>query len=305
MNEQDLVPWLLQATTPSIRYITLRRLLGRPEHDPEVQAAWLEMEATGPIPTILAGQTPAGNWAGERSYYTPKYVSTHWSMLLLAELAADDSDPRLQQGAAFMLAATREELEQYGREQRYNFSCFYGNLLRYALHCGFADDARVQGVVDYLANDARTGWRCVINDDVPCAWGAARALWGLAALPAADRSAEVEAAIEGGLVFLLEGGRLAAGEYPGPRVHSLWKRLNFPLFYQADVLFVLRVLEELGTLDRPGAQEALEWLAGGRRKNGRWRGAGPFRRRTWRGLFPPEETDRWVSLHAAVVLQAR
>lgn len=303
MDDPQLASWLLAAHTPSIRYLALRRLLGRPKLDPEVQAAWQEMHQAGPIPDILAGQTRAGNWAGERSYYTPKYVSTHWSMLLLAELAADGSDPHLQRGAAYMLAETREELERALECELHGMSCFWGNLLRYAVHSGCAGDTRLQSLLVYLARDAANGWSCPINDNLPCAWGAARALFGLAALPARYRSPLVEKAIAGGLAFLLEGGSLVTGGYPARRVHSLWRRLNFPLFYQADVLFILRVLGELGELDHPQVRPALEWLAGRRQPNGHWRGASPFRRRTWPGWADREETDRWVSLQAAIVLR--
>jgi hypothetical protein len=110
MSQIDWISWLLDAATPSIRYFTPRRLMARGEDDPDVQAARRAMSATGPIPAILAMQTEMGNWAGERSYYTPKYVSTHWSMMLLAELAADGSDPRMRRGATFMLGATQAEL---------------------------------------------------------------------------------------------------------------------------------------------------------------------------------------------------
>jgi hypothetical protein len=84
-------------------------------------------------------------------------------------------------------------------------------------------------------------------------------------------------------------------------VHPIWTRLNFPLFYQADVLFCLRVVRDLGALDRPGAQEALDWLDARRQKNGRWRGSSPFRRRTWPHMGGPEETGRWVSVQAAAL----
>jgi len=131
----------------------------------------------------------------------------------------------------------------------------------------------------------------------------ARGLWGLAALPARHRPARVKAAIDSGLDLLLEGGDLATGAYPAARIHTLWKRLNFPLFYQADVLFVLRVLAELDALDHPRARPALGWLANRRKKHGRWRGASPFRRRTWPDLAGREETDRWVTLHAEIVLR--
>jgi hypothetical protein len=303
MNEQ-LVSWLLAARTPSIRYLALRRLLDRPKTDPAVLSAGEEMLTAGPIPAILAGQTRAGNWAGERGYYTPKYTSTHWSMLLLAELAADGNDPHLQRGAAYMLAETREELEQVLECNRHGLACFWGNLLRYALHSGCAGDGRLQTFLVYLAREAANGWTCPINDERPCAWGAARALFGLAALPSRYRSGPADKAIAGGLAFLLEGGTLAAGDYPAQRIHPLWRRLNFPLFYQADVLFVLRVLGELGALAHPAAGPALDWLAGRGHDGRRWRGASPFRRRTWPELADREETDRWVSLQAAIVLRS-
>ncbi|MBI4758300.1 MAG: aldo/keto reductase [Chloroflexi bacterium] len=196
MSDSDLIHWLLAASTPSIRYLTLRSLLTRPAGDPEVEAAHQAIMTEGPIPAILAGQADEGNWAGERGYYTPKYTSTHWSMLLLAELNADGADSRLRRGAAFMLAATQGELKQAITRGAHGLSCFWGNLLRYALHCGQADDPRVHAIVNYLAHDAQeAGWRCSYNGELPCAWGAARALWGLAALPARPRFPQAEAAI--------------------------------------------------------------------------------------------------------------
>jgi hypothetical protein len=305
MTFSDFTRWLLTARTPSIRYLTLRDLLGRREEDADLQAAWQAMQTTGPIPALLRKQTKDGNWAGERSYYTPKYTSTHWSMLLLAELAADGDDPSLRRGAAFMLAATQEELDQSMAKGAHGLSCFWGNLLRYALHCGYADDPRVEAIIRYLAHDARRGsWRCRHNDELPCAWGAARALWGLAAVLPGQRSSDAEAAIKRGLTFLLEAHQLREADYPTPgQAHPLWFRLNFPLFYQADILFVLRVLGELGALDHPGAQRALEWLIARRRRDGHWRGANPFKRRTWQMFGDRDETDRWVSLQAAMILQ--
>jgi len=305
MSLSDFTDWLLTARTPSIRYLTLRDLLGRPEADTDVQVARQEMRTTGPIPAILAKQTKAGHWAGERSYYTPKYTSTHWSMQLLAELAADTDDPGLRRGAAFMLAATQEELDRAITEGAHGLSCFWGNLLRYALHSGFADHPSTEAIVHCLAHDAREGgWRCHHNDELPCAWGAARALWGLAALPPLHHTSEAEAAIRLGVAFVLGSHHLVEADYPSSgRVHPLWFRLNFPLFYQADILFVLRVLGELGALDHPGARPALEWLIARRKRDGHWRGANPFKRRTWQMLGDSDETDRWVSLQAAIILQ--
>jgi hypothetical protein len=54
MYDPDPIPWLLAARTPSIRYLTLCRLLDQTEDNADVQAARQDMAATGPIPAILA-----------------------------------------------------------------------------------------------------------------------------------------------------------------------------------------------------------------------------------------------------------
>jgi hypothetical protein len=306
MENASFIQWLLEAQTPSIRYLTLRRLKNLPETDERVREARLVMGREGPIPAILAEQDASGGWKVDHSYYTPKYTSTHWSMLLLAELAAGPADPALQRGANYMLDAPR--LWWLRREEKgaHGIACFWGNQLRYALHAGRQDNPNLPKVIDMLVYDALdAGWRCEYNDERPCAWGAARALWGLAALPDGLRTAEVDAAILSGLDFLLKEHSLVEADYPVPengKIHSLWGKLSFPLFYQADILFVLRVLGELGELGHPGARPALEWLESRRGRDGRWRGSSPYRQRTWLALGDRGETDRWVSLQAAIIL---
>ena len=258
---------------------------------------------SGTVPAILARQTAAGDWAGENNYYQPKYVSTHWSMQLLSELAADGNDERLQRGAAFMLSVAEKEIGLFLHGSEHGLSCFWGNLLRYALYTGFLDDQRLENIIDYLTLDAEDEWRCKYNDDLPCAWGCARALWGLAAVPERERFPHVQAAIRKGIGWLLEDHQLETAAYPtSGTVHPLWFRLNFPLFYQVDLLFVLRVLSELGALDHPGARAAVTWLQSKQSRNGRFRGASPYRTRTWRELGGREETDRWATLFATSIL---
>ena len=297
--------WLLKAQTPTIRFLTLRLLQERDEADPKVENAYQEIMKTGPVPTILSGQTKTGNWHPEHSYYTPKYVSTHWSMLLLAELNAHGSDDRLARGVEYMLTATKNELAKALENSEHGLSCFWGNLLRYALHCGYYHDSRVEAIIHYLEHDGLVeGWRCRSNSELPCAWGVARSLWGLAILPFELRSPKTNSTINQGLDFLLSTYQLVEANYPtSGRVHTLWSRMNFPLFYQADILFVLRVVAELGALTHHGLQPAIEWLISKRNLNRRWRGSSPYRQRTWKGLADTEETNRWVSLYAAKILQ--
>ncbi|NDJ77708.1 MAG: hypothetical protein GYB65_15760 [Chloroflexi bacterium] len=306
MSENGLVDWLLESKIPSIRYLTMRKMQDRSEDDAEVQQARQQIMTTGPVPDILAQQTDQGNWAGENNYYQPKYRSTHWSMLLLVEFAADPQDEHLQRGADFMLADTAERAIQTHAPDHQDLACFWANVLRYVLYCGYADDPRLANVIKVLTLAAGPrGWGCVHNGQLACAWGAIRALWGLAALPEHLRTPEVNAAIDSGMDFIFgDIYSLTAANYPTDgSVHKHWSRLNFPLFYQADILLALRAAADLGQLDRPGVQAGLQWLVDRRGSNGRWSGASPYRSTTWPGIGGREETRRWISLHAARILQ--
>ncbi len=304
MQTPDFVDWLLDSKLPSIRYLTLTRLLHHPETDDSVQAARRAILETGPVPAILAKQADNGAWQGDKSFYTPKYTSAHWSMMLLDELAADGQDPRLQQGIDFMLTATHAAMQENINNGTQGWACLWANILHYAVRCNRADDSRLQPIIDYLVRDLGEGHcACRSNANLACSWGAARTLWGLAALPV--RSPAVETAIERGLTFMLDSYHLTEADYPSSnRPSPMWQKLNFPLFYQADILFTLRVVADLDALDHPGARPALEWLATLRKPDGRWKGTNPFQSRTWGGIAGAQEVDRWVSLQAAVILEA-
>jgi hypothetical protein len=75
------------------------------------------------------------------------------------------------------------------------------------------------------------------------------------------------------------------------------------LFYQADILFVLRLLFELDELNHPMAANLLTWLRSKQKPNERWQGSSPFRQRTYQELGDKVETARWVTLQAASILK--
>ncbi len=307
MSEPALTDWLLQAATPSIRYQTLRVLLDLPESDPAVRQAWQAMQVEGPIPAILSKQSQTGAWKGEKSFYTPKYTSTHWSMLLLVELGADPSDPGLQRSAGFMLEVKDKKRFSWVDSDAPGLSCLWGNMLRYVLYSGLGDDPRLERVISTLTREPQTSWRCTYNSGEPCAWGAARALWALAGLPDTMKTQVVQGAIRSACGLLLDEHDIMKADYPKRskgKTSPLWRHLSFPLFYQADRLFVLRLLAALNLLDLPSAQPALDWLESIRLSNGQWSGASPFAQRTWESLGDSQETRRWVSLQAAQVLKA-
>ena len=295
--DPGVITWLTEPADPSVRYWTLTRLLDRTDKD--VDQARQAIARQGPAVEILSHYAGDGRWEGERGYYTRKYTSTHWQLLLLAELAADGQDERIA-------AACRRMIDAVAGEDRSTvWPCFHANLIGYLHALGHGQDEQVRQFEAELARAGSAGeWRCALNADLPCAWGAARALWGFGHIPPNGRSSAVEEAIDSGVRFL---GRfkLCDGDYPssGAR-HGMWSRANFPLFYQADVLFTLRALADVGRIDDvPAFREAVTWLENRRRSDGRWNGASPYGSRMWTQLEKRRRPSKWVTWQALYVLK--
>ena len=298
----DPVPWLLERSDPAVRAQTLRSLLDRSPRDPELRDAQQRAMSTPPISTILRSQQADASWPGA-NLYGPKYEGTHWANLLLVEYGVDPGDRRIRRAARYVL----EQLSSPGRggmdwvfEQDHGASCFTGNVVRYVALAGYGADERLEPLVQRLVRDSKKfDAACWINGEQPCAWGYARLIWGLAALPEGARTREVQRALRRGVEFLLSY-KVERGRYPTDTAPSyLWRQLSFPLFYQADVLFVLRALDAAGALDDDRAQPAIGWLLARQDPRGRWGGRAPYADRM------PSRVDasKWVTLQACTILK--
>ncbi|HET9248867.1 MAG TPA: nitrogen fixation protein NifH, partial [Actinomycetota bacterium] len=155
----------------------------------------------------------------------------------------------------------------------------------------------------YRSGTTGPGFGCAVNGAHPCAWGAIKALRGLAAIPSRRRSPHVRRAIEEGVGFLLSRDP-AVADYPtGTPVSSSWFRLGFPSGYVADVLQNLETLAELGRAGDPRLRHALEWLLSQQDEQGRWRNRYPYAGKLWAEVDRPGAPSKWVTLRACVVLK--
>lgn len=297
----DPLPWLLEKRDPAVRALTLRLLLDRGPRDAELREAQARAMASPPISSILRTQRPDGSWPGPNAY-APKYGGAHWANLLLLEYGADATDPRARRAARRILddiAAGTSGVE-WPEAKDHGVSCFYGSVVRYVSAAGYGLDPRLEPVVARLVRDSKTfDAACFVNGEKPCAWGYARLVWGLSALPEAVRSREVERTLRRGVGFLLAFPTTRGG-YPAKTTPShLWRQVSFPLFYQADVLFVLRAIDAAGAIDDPRALPLIAWLLARQDERGRWGGRAPYAARM------PSKVDasKWVTLHVLGVLK--
>ncbi|MFC2042504.1 nitrogen fixation protein NifH [Chloroflexota bacterium] len=248
--KEDPIPWLLEPdiSQPAIRYFTLHDILERPEDDGELQAARAEIMRTGPVPDILAAQEPEGYWYKPGPGYSPKYRSTVWQVIFLAQLGADGTDTRVRKGCEYLLTHT---IAGHGG---FAFNgipsgfihCLSGNLIAALIDLGFIDDHRVQSALEWEARTI-TGdgvantksqntiehyyaytpgpiFSCGPNAGLPCAWGAVKAMLALGKVPESARNDRITNAIEKGIDFLLSYD-VATANYPfgfGGKPSSSW-----------------------------------------------------------------------------------
>jgi hypothetical protein len=84
----DSLTWLLEPDPPGVRYLAMRDLLDYPDDDPNLLIARKAAHTDGPIAAILDEMDETGYWMKPGPGYGPKYRSSVWSAIMLAQLGA-------------------------------------------------------------------------------------------------------------------------------------------------------------------------------------------------------------------------
>ena len=268
MSRPRVLEWLKGQDQPAVEYRTLRELEGRPESDPQVASARKRIPTIGWAAEILAQRDPGGWWVQPESLYRPKYLSTHWQMLVLSDL-----------GVTRALRPVRESCELWmrgfamkgggvgGNSKGDGHHCVVGNMTRALIRLGYGEDPRVRRSLEWLVRtaDPKGGWSCFGE------YGRGRNLdsWeGLSAFAAYPRSqwtASMQRCIESAAEYFLSKELHHQGTRYPP-----WYRLHYPVHYYYDLLVGLDLLTSLGYSDDPRLRYALAWLQEKRRRDGRW-----------------------------------
>jgi len=316
----DPLPWLLEPENPSVRYLALRDLLGRGEHDPEVQAARAAIMESDAVRTILANRHPDGYWVKPGHGYSPKYTGTTWQLLFLADLGADGADERIRSSCEYVLAHARAKSGGLSHNATPSgvIHCLTGNLTHAFLTLGLpAEDERIQQALDwqaraildeeamyYKSGTTGAGFGCAYNSALPCAWGAVKALKAFSLLPPEARAPRVVRAIDAGTDFLLSYD-LAKADYPYyERVSSSWFKFAYPLSYTSDILEALEVLAHLGKAQDPRLSNAIEFVLSKQDSKGRWKLERTLNGKMWIDIERKGQPSKWATLRALRVLKA-
>jgi hypothetical protein len=324
----DPLPWLLEPESPGARYLALRDIMDTPAGSPELSAARQAAHTEGPIAAILAAMDSDGHWVEPGPGYNPKYRSTVWSLILLAQLGASAAqDARITRACSYFLdhALTQGGQITISGAPSGTVDCLQGNLCAALLDLG-CDDPRLEGAFEWMARTV-TGegvsplegrqaavryyagkcgprFACGANNKLPCAWGAVKVMLAFSKWPLERRTPLIQRAIQQGVDFLL-GTDPACAEYPNgwaEKPSGNWWKFGFPVFYITDLLQNVEALVGLGYAGDPRLVEALKIIREKQDAQGRWALEYDYTGKMWVDFGAKKQPNKWVTLRVLRVL---
>lgn len=327
-NKDAVVAWLLEENDPGARFLAMKDLLRLPRNDPQMINARQAAYQQGQIFHILERMDPEGYWVKPGPGYGPKYKSSVWALLLLAQLGADvKDDPRIGTACNYMI----ENALAPGGQFAYNgaasgtIDCLQGNLI-WALKKMSFDHPRLQSAYEWMARTV-TGegmspaserkaalryfaykcgpnFACGANLKQPCAWGAVKVMMAFGLLEQNARTPMINQAIQMGIDFLLGTDPVNAlyphGENAKPSRD--WWLFGFPVFYITDMLQIVEALVELGYGQDARLQNAIQYILSKQDEQGRWPLEYDYAGKTWRSYGKLHEPNKWVTMRVLKVL---
>ncbi len=299
---QTILAWLLDGDV-SLQYQTHRDLLG---HDrPELQRR-IATEGWGAA--YLAQRNPDGSWG--RSFYQPKWTSTHYTLLDLKTLAIAPEHPLI-----------RETLRQAGhwkgedgginpfRSLKTSDVCVSGMFLNYACYFGAPADL-LTSVVDFILAQqmADGGFNCNRNQigarhsSLHSTLSVLEGMLEYARNGYDYRTAELERVAAESREFILQH-RLFKSDHTGAIIRQDFLKLVFPPRWKYNIL---RALDYFQAADAPWDErmaDALAVLLAKRKADGRWLAEAAHPGAVHLVMETPRTPSRWNTLMALRILK--
>jgi len=328
----DSVSWLLESDSANVRYLAMRDLLDLPPDDKKLKAARKLAHKEGPIAHILSKMQEEGYWQRAGTGYGPKYKSTVWALILLAQLGASvKEDKRIKLACKYYLDHALNPGGQISAMTNNapsgTIDCLQGNMLWSLMTLGY-EDKRMDSAYEWMARTL-TGegvapitdkhapvryygykcgptFACGASNKLPCAWGGVKVMLAFARLPVQKRSALIKRAIRQGVDFFFSVDPSTA-KYPNgwaEKPSGNWWKFGFPVFYVTDILQIAEALVGLGYGRDPRLASTLELVRSKQDDAGRWPLEYNYDGKTWMRFGKMKEPNPWVTLRALRVLKA-
>jgi len=337
--KQSTLDWLLEETNPSVRYFTLRDILGKGENDFQVVAAKRAISESKVARKILEKQDSKGYWEEPANPYHPKYKSSYWQIMTLGQLGMDKTNEKVRNACEYIFQFQLDEggfssytselalkeydrLRQNGKELpssnewmlsmvfEHQYSCLTGNMTVALIRIGYANDPRVRKALEWLVKiqNKDGGWLCPnwrthVKDTHGCFYGTICPLEAFSELKKENRTEEMKETIEKGAEFLLMHHLFKADHHGYEVINQSWLKSSFPWFYGYNILRGLDVLTKLGYVKDERLKDAVEIILQKRQSNGRWILESAPIGRMQTNIEAKGNPSKWITLIALRVLK--
>ena len=327
----DSLPWLLESENLGVRYLALRDLFDILPDDKKLKSVRKSAHREGPIAVVLSNMEKDGYWVKSGPGYNPKYRSTVWALILLAELGASArEDVRIEQACSYLLdhmAEGGQFTTTTSGAPSGTVDCLQGNLCWSLMELG-CDDPRMDKAYEWMARtvtgdgiapmedkDAPVryyaykcgpGFACGVNNSLPCAWGGVKVMLALSKIPVGKRTPLIRKAIEQGVDFIFSIDP-ATAKYPtrdNSKPNRAWWKFGFPVFYVTDLLQLAEAMVGLGHGKDKRLTSTLDIIREKQNEHGQWLKEYDYTGKTWFDFGKMKQPNEWVTLRALRVLRS-
>ena len=303
VDDRQLIAWLLEGDV-SIQYQVYRDLLSSERPDLRERIA---TEGWGA--RFLSFRKKEGHW-GQR-FYQPKWISTHYTLLDLKNLAISPNNKPIRDSISQVLQSLKGPdggILPIGAEKKSDV-CVNGMFLNYAAYFGMGEES-LGSIVEFLITEQLEdgGFNCNSNtrgashSSMHSTISVLEGILEYVKNGYQYRLEELQKAAEESRLFLLQHS-LFRSDRSGEVIDKRWLMLSYPSRWKYDVLRALDYFQMAGINYDPRMQDALDLLKKKRRNDQKWPVQAKHPGQTH---FEMEQTggpSRWNTLRALRVLR--
>lgn len=303
-DNNKLINWLMQGD-PAIRWQTMRDLMEADGAAVEAERKQVALQGWGA--RLLALQDEQGKWCG--GLYTPKWISTTYTMLLLRYMGLPADIRQAQQACRLLLdnGFYRDGGINYFSSLKHSETCVTGMILSLLAYFHF-EDQRLEQLAEHLLHQQMNdgGWNCqsFAGATHSSFHTTINVLEGLHEYEKwkPQNSATIRQSQQRAIEFLLER-RLFRSHRSGNIVDSKMTRFSFPPQWRYDVLRALDYLQSIRAPHDPRLSDALDLLRKKRNTNGTWNLQNRHAGKYYFEMEKVGQPSRWNTLRALRLLK--
>lgn len=302
LDDHQIIDWLLEGDV-SIQYQVYRDLLAIKKQDLQDRIA---TEGWGS--QFLSYRKKEGHW-GDR-FYQPKWISTHYTILDLKNLAISPQNAEIRQSISQVIETLKGPdggIFPIGAEKKSDV-CVNGMFLNYAAYFRIQED-ELKSIVDFLLEEHMKdgGFNCNSNTTGATHSSLHSTISVLEGVLEYTKNSykyrieELQRAADKAREFILQH-RLFRSHRTGSIIDKKMLMLSYPSRWKYDILRALDYFQFAGISYDPRMREALDVLKKKRRKDGKWAVQAKHPGQTHFDMEKTGDPSRWNTLRALRVL---